>query len=161
MVCFAWHKIAVSNTINFEYCILKFKNCYGHNQSESIILYIFSAATPQPTTAPPSAGIPCGGDSSKGGRAIEIATPNSVIKTPNFPNNYPVDATCDYIVRFPVGSKVSLNFLSFNLQHSGRCRWCNIILLICIENWIVPGHKKMQEILEEKLWVRSAKSIGL
>ena len=80
--------------------------------------YIFSAVDPNPPTTPPSAGAPC----SNRGQPTEITSSGTVIKTPNHPGNYPNDALCDWIVRFPAGSKVSLNFLAFSLQHSGRCR---------------------------------------
>ena len=80
--------------------------------------YFVLAVNPNPSTPPPDAGAPC----SNGGQPTEITSSGTVIKTPNHPGNYPNDATCDWIVRFPARSRVSLNFLAFSLQRSGRCR---------------------------------------
>lgn len=43
-----------------------------------------------------------------------------VIISPNWPNNYAHNRQCIYLIRLPVGEKVSLNFTHMDLEtHSG------------------------------------------
>ena len=53
----------------------------------------------------------------------EITEAGSVITSPNHPNNYGNEQECDWIVTFPEGQAVSLNFLAFGLERNSRCRY--------------------------------------
>ncbi|XP_010158225.1 PREDICTED: embryonic protein UVS.2-like, partial [Eurypyga helias] len=46
---------------------------------------------------------------------------NGVITSPNYPNKYPKNQACFWVISSPVGYKVSLKMLSFELEDSDRC----------------------------------------
>jgi len=52
-----------------------------------------------------------------------FTTPTGEIKSPYFPNPYPNERECQYIIRQPVGSTITLTFLSFDIEASrnGNC----------------------------------------
>ncbi|XP_058663852.1 embryonic protein UVS.2-like [Ammospiza caudacuta] len=44
-----------------------------------------------------------------------------VITSPNYPNKYPKNRACFWVITSPVGYKISLKMLSFELEYSDRC----------------------------------------
>nr|XP_009682911.1 PREDICTED: astacin-like metalloendopeptidase [Struthio camelus australis] len=46
---------------------------------------------------------------------------NGVITSPNYPNKYPKNQACFWIISSPVGYKISLKMLSFELEDDDRC----------------------------------------
>ncbi|XP_075357733.1 astacin-like metalloendopeptidase [Mycteria americana] len=44
-----------------------------------------------------------------------------VITSPNYPNKYPQNQACFWVISSPVGYKISLKMLSFELEDSDRC----------------------------------------
>ena len=65
-------------------------------------------------SSPPSGGV-CG--------ETAITSAGSVIMSPNHPNNYANSQDCEWLVTFPEGQTVSLNFLAFSLERSSTCRY--------------------------------------
>uniref|UniRef100_T1JEI6 Oxysterol-binding protein n=1 Tax=Strigamia maritima TaxID=126957 RepID=T1JEI6_STRMM len=57
---------------------------------------------------------------------LNVTNP-SEITTPKYPNNYPSDSKCIWLITAPHGKKVRLNFSHFDLEErqikSGRCEW--------------------------------------
>ncbi|KAM8807899.1 embryonic protein UVS.2-like [Eudromia elegans] len=46
---------------------------------------------------------------------------NGVITSPNYPKKYPKNQACFWIIKSPIGYKVSLQMLSFELEANDRC----------------------------------------
>ncbi|KAI1237907.1 hypothetical protein IHE44_0013999, partial [Lamprotornis superbus] len=46
---------------------------------------------------------------------------NGVITSPNYPNKYPKNRACFWVITSPAGYKISLKMLSFELEYSDRC----------------------------------------
>ena len=56
-----------------------------------------------------------------GGPATQITTPETIIQSPNYPNDYPNARDCAAVVQFGQGQRVSVEFLAFNLEPHNRC----------------------------------------
>ena len=74
-------------------------------------IFVDAAPTAAPTETPPGPG-GCGG---------VITQDGAVIKSPNHPNNYDNNADCEWVVQYPAGKKVSLNFAAFSLEGHNTC----------------------------------------
>nr|XP_014086872.1 uncharacterized protein LOC106615258 [Bactrocera oleae] len=61
-------------------------------------------------------------------------TRQSVVESPNYPNNYPISACWDYVIRSPYRcpTKFHIQFLDFHLESSANCT--NDYLAIGVEN---------------------------
>ena len=46
----------------------------------------------------------------------EFTDETGVIQSPYFPNSYPHDRVCIYVIRQPVGKAIVLNFTSFDVE---------------------------------------------
>ena len=44
-----------------------------------------------------------------------------IIESPEYPQNYPTELTCKWVILGPTGSTVSLEFESFSLEESKEC----------------------------------------
>ncbi|XP_067863171.1 cubilin [Heptranchias perlo] len=44
-----------------------------------------------------------------------------VIKSPYYPNSYPHDKTCEWVINQPEGQVVTLNFISFDIENATNC----------------------------------------
>ncbi|NXK39824.1 UVS2 protein, partial [Piprites chloris] len=53
---------------------------------------------------------------------------NGVITSPNYPNKYPKNRACFWIISSPVGYKISLKMLSFELEYSDRCTYDYLLI---------------------------------
>ena len=56
-----------------------------------------------------------------GGPGTQITAPETIIQSPNYPNNYPNARDCTAVVQFAQGQRVSVEFLAFNLEPHNRC----------------------------------------
>ena len=56
-----------------------------------------------------------------GGPGTQITTPETIIQSPNYPNNYPNARDCTAVVQFAQGQRVFVEFLAFNLEPHNRC----------------------------------------
>ncbi|XP_041372182.1 cubilin-like [Gigantopelta aegis] len=45
-----------------------------------------------------------------------FTTPTGTLQSPSYPNSYPHDRECIYIINLPVGNRVTLTFAAFNLE---------------------------------------------
>uniref|UniRef100_UPI00398F64EE cubilin n=1 Tax=Pristiophorus japonicus TaxID=55135 RepID=UPI00398F64EE len=46
---------------------------------------------------------------------------NGVIQSPYYPNSYPHDKTCEWVINQPEGQVVTLNFISFDIENATNC----------------------------------------
>ena len=53
---------------------------------------------------------------------IDITGVNSIISSPNYPDVYPANVEYFWVARIPIGKKIALEFLSFELEGCGECR---------------------------------------
>ncbi|XP_067869413.1 cubilin isoform X2 [Heterodontus francisci] len=66
-------------------------------------------------------------DSKEGFRAVyKVAcggtlNGNGVIQSPYYPNSYPHDKTCEWVINQPEGQVVTLNFISFDIESAVNC----------------------------------------
>ena len=58
---------------------------------------------------------------------MEINNPYATIRSPKYPQSYPKDVDCNYVIRFDGEQKVVLEFHDFNLEHSKNCRYVSLI----------------------------------
>ena len=49
-------------------------------------------------------------------------TSDAIIASPNFPELYPTEASCTWIVQFDEGEQVQLEFTDFNVEWSYKCK---------------------------------------
>ncbi|CAG2107294.1 unnamed protein product, partial [Medioppia subpectinata] len=54
----------------------------------------------------------CGGD---------ITSQEGIFQSPDYPNSYPLESECIWIIRAAPGNRVTFNFISFNLEESEYC----------------------------------------
>ncbi|XP_022107899.1 cubilin-like isoform X2 [Acanthaster planci] len=54
----------------------------------------------------------CGGD---------LTTPTGVITTPNYPDDYPHNRQCVWVISVPTGQQISVNFTDFDLEQHFNC----------------------------------------
>ncbi|XP_046466404.1 cubilin [Neodiprion pinetum] len=59
-----------------------------------------------------SVNIQCGG---------RFTTPTGVISSPNYPNNYPRNRNCEWLIQMPPNHHVNLTFTEFDVEHTGNC----------------------------------------
>lgn len=55
-----------------------------------------------------------------GGRLV---SDSGVIRSPNFPDNYPPGAACHWLIQANPGQQIRLNFTVFSLERQSRCRF--------------------------------------
>lgn len=48
-------------------------------------------------------------------------TSKGVLQSPNYPNNYPHNKECTWIISVPTGQQIKLNVTDFNLEGGSRC----------------------------------------
>ena len=49
------------------------------------------------------------------------STPNGILTSPFYPNNYPGNRECIYVISQAPGTFVNLNFLNFDIEGSYNC----------------------------------------
>ena len=52
-----------------------------------------------------------------------LTDPTGVIESPNFPELYPDDRSCTWLIDVGEGYSVKANFTHFDLEHSSTCGW--------------------------------------
>ena len=45
------------------------------------------------------------------------------IMTPDFPNNYPANVDCEWIITVPITHSLTLSFETFNIEQSAKCSY--------------------------------------
>ena len=50
-----------------------------------------------------------------------LATPNGILTSPSYPDNYPDNAHCVYTISQPTGSVAVLTFHSMNIEYRSTC----------------------------------------
>lgn len=50
-------------------------------------------------------------------------TPEGFIRSPNFPDNYPILKDCVWLINVPVTNQIELNITEFDLEQSKDCRY--------------------------------------
>ena len=52
-----------------------------------------------------------------------FTTPQGIITSPSYPENYPDNADCIYTILQPNGTNILLNFISMDIWSHSTCRW--------------------------------------
>lgn len=47
---------------------------------------------------------------------------NNYLKSPGYPNNYPSDIECTYLITIPQGKTLNISFSDFDLEEQEFCR---------------------------------------
>ena len=45
-----------------------------------------------------------------------LTSPRGIISSPLYPDNYPDNAQCTYLISQPIGKKILINFQSFDIE---------------------------------------------
>lgn len=53
---------------------------------------------------------------------------SGTIETPNYPNNYPVDKVCAWVIETQTGDKVVLTFETFALEDNSVCQYDYVLI---------------------------------
>ena len=61
--------------------------------------------------------IDCGGD------VTQVANPDTIIQSPNYPNDYLNNLDCKAVVKFAFWQTVIVEFLAFNVEPSNNCTY--------------------------------------
>lgn len=52
---------------------------------------------------------------------------NNTLKSPGYPNKYPIDIKCIYLVPIPDGLTMKISLEEFYLEHDRACRLVEIV----------------------------------
>ena len=52
---------------------------------------------------------------------------NNTLKSPGYPNKYPIDIKCIYLVPIPDGLTMKISLVEFYLEHDRACRLVGIV----------------------------------
>ena len=52
-----------------------------------------------------------------------VTVPDTIIKSPNYPDDYPADQDCRTVITFTEEERVRLQFLAFDLESSSTCNY--------------------------------------
>ena len=52
-----------------------------------------------------------------------FTTPQGLITSPSYPDNYPDNADCIYIISQPTRTSILLSFVSMDIWYHSTCRW--------------------------------------
>ena len=58
---------------------------------------------------------------SRGKCGGKLTTPNGILTSPSYPNNYPDNADCVYTISQPTGTVIVLTFQSMNIEYESTC----------------------------------------
>ena len=51
-----------------------------------------------------------------------VSSSNTILQSENYPQNYPNNVDCSWIIRFPEGKQVLLEFETFALEDNRNCK---------------------------------------
>lgn len=68
----------------------------------------------------------------------ELTRPNDRITSPNYPNNYPHDTMCHWVITAEVGHLIELTFEDFDFEATSACSQDGIIVRMTIKNDRLP-----------------------
>ena len=66
------------------------------------------------TTAGPTSNPSC---------SSEVTADSGFVTSPNYPNNYPNEADCSYVMRLASGGRIALEFADFQTEHDDACQY--------------------------------------
>jgi len=52
-----------------------------------------------------------------------LTSPVGAFSSPNHPEEYSHLLDCEWVIRFPVNDKISLEFTTFEIEHGNACRF--------------------------------------
>ena len=55
------------------------------------------------------------------GCGTEITTPGTIFTSTNYPNDYPNNEDCTYVIRFAAGQTILMQFLDFSVEYHASC----------------------------------------
>ncbi|XP_058378935.1 enteropeptidase [Diceros bicornis minor] len=110
-------QVTLNETVEFKLAFNGFKNPYLSDIALDDISLTSGICNvsfyPEPTLIPtPTSELPtdCGGP-------FELWEPNTTFTSPNFPNNYPNQASCVWILNAQDGKNIQLHFQEFDLEN--------------------------------------------
>lgn len=54
---------------------------------------------------------------------------SGVIQSPNYPENYPVDVLCQWVIQLPPQYRIRLEFIDFQLEKSTSCQYDFLLVM--------------------------------
>ena len=64
----------------------------------------------------------------------ELTTSSGFLTSPGYPQSYPSGVTCVWTITAPVGSKLNLQFNSFDLESASNCQYDSVQVNECYIN---------------------------
>ncbi|KAK3106526.1 hypothetical protein FSP39_021900 [Pinctada imbricata] len=86
--------------------------------------------------------------------------PRGTIQSPSYPNAYPGNKQCDYIISQPVGQRITLTFTDFDVEDAATCQYDYVLMvasdILCepliprVGKWMSNGYQNGYEKLDVK-----------